>query len=194
MPEIETIPAPPVEGEVPQGGATQAAEPGAQVPVQSQEPAPVKVETGEPKPSSSLETRKPSEFYKDRDRYKRRVDSLEQMIKDLQNQISSNSTKTVSKAEPRKIEFDADKFFANPSEVIGQILESEKKAWREEVRKELLEKEIPGLLSKSNQESEMARRQQDAMELIFPKSGPEDKSSLTARRDSDPERAQKLDD
>lgn len=186
---IDTL-APVVDG-VAAEPASQVPQPEAQAPAEEQPTQPDKVESAAPTNTSPPETRKPSDYYKDRDRYKKRLDSLESTIQTLIEQNASIKKPSVPEERP-KLKIDNDKFFTNPGEVIQEILDSEKKVWREEVRKELLETELPRLLSETNVKTELARRQQDSLELIFPKNGADDRRSIKERGNADPEKLKKL--
>src|SRR3990167_5398774 len=138
---------------------TQATSPGSQEPAEPQEPVqeptepqkiaePPKVEAPVSQPTNQPETRKPSGFYKDRDRYKRRVDFLESTVKRLEQDLASTRQPTISvPAKPKEDPITDDKFFdLGPAKTLAELKQSLREELRQEILKEVSEKTVPELI------------------------------------------------
>lgn len=192
MQEEETLTAPPVEGNGLES-PPQETPPEAQAPEEPQETDVPKVDGTVQPASSNGETRKPSEFYKERQLYKRKIENLESQISEVLKRLDSKQQpNTVTPPTQRKHSFDEARLFAKPQEVINEILAEERKLMAEEIKKEILENYIPKVYSETEKKRTFEKEQQEALELIFPKSGADDKRSVKQRMDADPERTAKV--
>ena len=182
--EVSTLP---VEGDFGTTPETQGTEPSAQAPAEPQETGPAQVESEDTKQSNQPSGRRipPSGYIK--------IRQLERTVKDLTERLQKwDSAKTSSpevpptpKPNPADLER---KFWGNP---IAYQEERERQL-REELKKELLEKEFPEYLSRKEQEKEYQRNSERALELIFPKSNPASEEGLKERITKEASRAEKI--
>lgn len=187
--EVLTITAPPEES-VAAEPASEATEPVSQETAQPQETGAPQGREAQPTPSNG-ETRKPSEYYRDR-QFKKEIESLKKIVSDLQSRPASTAVQPVSPASRTLSKIDPVKLWENPTQILSEVLAEHEKLMREEFKKELLEKDIPNVMNQTNQARESERNQQDALELIFPKSSADDKRTLVERVNADPKRRDQI--
>lgn len=190
MPE-EIITAPVVEG-LPEGTGSQEAQPGSQEPVQSQETThPQGREDGQ-QPSSQGEARKPSQFYRERQLYKTKMENLERSNAELREIVSKMQNPAASPPARPALKLDKDAFWQDPAKPLDEILTEREKLWKEDIKREILETDLPKHLSEADARRKDESNRQEALELIFPKSGQDDKRTLKERSEANPERTAKI--
>src|SRR3990167_6016879 len=172
----------PVES-VPAETGSQVSVPSVQTPEQRQETGQRQVETIEQPTPSPVPMRKASDFYAERQRYRKRVESLEATLASMQKTFESIQNKTVETVPEKSIpQYDADEYFRDPVafqlKLQKQIEEKLQKKY-EEQKKEILEKDFPEYIQRQEIEKEHLRKGQEALELIFPKG--DSNKSLTER-------------
>jgi len=156
-----------VEGVSGQTPESQVAVPETQVSEQSQSAESVAVDSGQQEASSQTAERpRPSDFYRDR----REMRQLKTALNDSQRQIQElasyiKSQQTPSVVQPVAKEPDADAYWSDPVGYTQKIRDQ----IREELRKEISES-IPKTWEQMQVQDQRRRNEQDALELIFPKS------------------------
>ncbi len=120
MAEELKVTTPPVEGVPAEKPAeSQPTVPSSQEPAQPENTGQAQVESPVEQPlQAEEETRQPSDYYKSRDKYRRRVDSLEQAVSDVQNQITTKDVPSVPSTDPGRL--DAQKLYDNPEAVFTE--------------------------------------------------------------------------
>jgi len=177
----EQTTAPPVEGVTGTTPASQTTVPEAQAPAQPLETGQPKVDGVEqPASSPQEEPRQPSDFYKSRERSRRRIESLEDTIDSMQKQMATLTQPPPPVPQP----FDNTRFMENPEETLMQ----REVRLKEEIRKEIIEQELPRIQNEQNQE----RRKQEALELIFPKESFDSRVTLKDRANKNPEKLEAI--
>lgn len=187
----EILTAPVVEGSGTETPA-QVADPQAQAPDQGQDTT---LESGrtQDKPTSNGETRKPkaSEFYGERAQYRKRFEEQGKLISELQAKIDSLAKP--ASPSPKTLDFDPQAFFTDPRPVLQKIRDEMRQEIASEFKKDLLEKELPQFLSERDKTNEFVRKTQEGFDLLFPKTGTDDKRTPEERAVADPERLAKVD-
>ncbi len=176
----EQITSPPAEGvsEDKKPTESQPTVPSSQEPAQPEKAGQTQVEgTVEQPLQAEEETRQPSDYYKSRDKYRRRVDSLEQTVSDLQNQITTKDQPTVPSTDPGRL--DAQKLYDNPEAVF---LEREKQ----------MEERMTRKFEQQQADFTHKQKQQEALEFIFPRTSPESRESLQQRVSKNPVKAERI--
>lgn len=161
---------------------SQETQPETQVTEEPQKSDDSQVETTEPQATSEgteREKPKPSDFYRERREkqyFKQSVSQLQSELAELKNLLKAKpSEPTAPKPKPD--------LFVDPDSYLSD---------REQRLREEMKKEILGELTQSRQAEERNRSMQEATEIIFPKSGPDDKRSLAERVQENPELADKV--
>ena len=122
---------------------------------------------------------KPSEFYEARRenrQLKTTVSALERQVAELINLQKQKPPESVQPKPKPDLFVDPDTF----------LLEREQKL-RSELKQEILNE-----IRQTSQQTEMERTRQEAVEMLFPKSGPEDSRTLQQRIEANPELAEKI--
>ena len=187
MPPVEEgqfIPAQTVEGESGATPETQEIDPSAKAPDQSQDTEPVKVDNGDNKPQASEPQRRrpnPSEFYEIRNLKRAMAEQKRQM-----DEMMARLQKSVQDpAEPHVGPFNKDEFFENPDKVLS-------------AREKMLLKRIEELDGRFNtweqrqSVSERSKVEQEALEILFPKTAGQEEMSLEERIGEDRDRFDKI--
>jgi len=189
--EETTVTAPPTEG-VSEGTESQVSAPVEQSTEQKQEAGQVQGREPVQPPSSEEAGRpKPSDFYRER----KETQKLRQMIieqnkryEELAKRLEQSPTPQTQK--PGRT-FDANKFWTSPEEILAE----RERAIREEMEADFqkkLEEHIPKILSEREQATQRERKEQEALELFFPKTSSDSKETLEERVKKDPLKAQRL--
>ena len=197
MPENEVVSAPPAEGGEPQNGSSQVAEPGAQVPAQSQEAGSIRVENGQQLTSSPTNERPrgASEWFKNR----KELSSLKQQLASMQekqNFLQQGLNKPAS-SEPPKVLTDQELetlYWSDPGKHWVELKKGlqefkDLKNSIDERFKEFEEKKLPDTISGYERQKEFRKQEQEALELIFPKGN--SSKSLEIRIQENQDRAKK---
>jgi hypothetical protein len=183
MDETQVVTTPPVEGS-PEGTGSQAAVPTSQEAGQSQETGQAQVESREQSTSSQPSERpQASGFYQAR--------KLEKQIRQLTEEISrlkQQPKQTTSEVKPPSAEDQMAEYFKNPVEFTKKQMQE----MREVIRKELLEKELPEFIGRSESERENKRKEQEALELLFPKDSSKPNETLEERVRRDKVRTERI--
>lgn len=177
----------PVDGS-PEGTGSQATEPSAQAPEQPQPTGSTPVEGAEQSHSSQPSERpRASEFYK--------IRSLEKQIremKDAMGRLGSTPQPTQKTSDtgapPLNKEQMLKEYFEDPTGWTEKMLSRQ----LAELKKELLDKELPEVVNRQRQSEELKRTEQESLELLFPKdhSSPDEKLEDRVRRN--PAKAKRL--
>lgn len=177
------------------------AETGSQETQATPQGAPESQENGQPQgrgdgqqPSSNGETRKPSEFYKERQKDKKWRESVEGFMSEIKEQIKALGTKTpaVSPQPTQEPKFNYQRFWNTPDQVLEEVLSAREKELIQSVKKDIMENELPRVMQESERRRESVQGQQEALELMFPKSNMDDKRTLENRVQDDPQRSQRI--
>lgn len=187
----ETLTAPVVEGSGTETPA-QVADPGAQASGQEQDTTSQDGRT-ENKPTSNGEARKPkaSEFYGERAQYRKRLEFQDRQISEMREML--NSLAKPAPPVPKALDFDNQAFFTDPRPILQKLLDEQKQQLTNEFKKELLEKELPQYLTQRDQTNEFVRKTQEGFDLLFPKTGTDDKRTPEERAIADPDKLAKVD-
>ena len=134
MPDIDpepttTLPGEGVSGQTP---VTQAADPGTQVPDQTQEPGSSQVEVSDTNASSRDRTR-PSQFYADRQRIKRLESTISQIAEQNRLLIERFDRQVPVRSNDDKQPMTADDFFRDPVGMIQRVLDEREERIKEPV-------------------------------------------------------------
>lgn len=181
----ETLTTPPVEG-VPEGTGSQGSEAAEQSAQQNQETGTAQVESPEQQASSKDEARKPSDYYRERDKYRRRVETLESTVNELRQMLSK--PKTAAPSAPQVPEWlNLEQFWKDPTSILLRL----KQEAKEEAIKEY-ESKFPEKIKEFEATKEHERNEQEALELLFPKTSPNSKETLSQRVAKDKARMEKI--
>lgn len=185
--------APTVEGVPGQTPESQEAQAPSQEKPESQETVQPQSRGDGQQPSSNGGTRKPSEFYKERERYKNKIANLESQLSEIKTLITSQKKETSVPPPPSAppIEFDKAKWWDEPKPILEQILKDREKFLLDEFNRKLDEKFNQNLDQRELQRK-LKSEEQEALELIFPKTGQDDKRTLAQRMNADPEHTEKV--
>ena len=177
---------PPVQGDVPQTGTSQPTVPPSQETVQQEQTGNPSVEGTEQQTSSEPEgTRKPSDFYRSRERGRRRMESIEGSVKSLTDKF--DDFLTMQQTAPQVAEpFDNQRFLETPEDVLNQ----RDQQLEERIRDRILNEELPKIES----ERDFKRNQQEALGIIFPKDSFDSKETLSTRANKNPEKLEAIQD
>lgn len=174
--EDTTKTAPPVEGVPGTTPESQVTVPEGQPTEQQQETGQDQVEVSDQQTSSQEETRKPSDYYRERTRYRRKIDSLEATVKQMQEA----QQKTVSPPkEEAPVSYDE-----NPDLYLQKMEERVESR----VRQQILEVEMP----KKEKEMEYNRNEQEGLEILFPKTEKYNHATWRERAEANPDRSEKI--
>ena len=171
------VAAPPVEG-VEVAPSSQPAEPEAKAPVQTEETGADKVESVENPPQAEPDRRRPSDFVRQRNRIRRLEAEIEAMK-------TSQKPKEEKKPDSVDYKFDPDAFWQKPDE---ELTKREKRILSEV---ETLRQELYALKEGKHWE-ERSKSEQEAFEIMFPKTSTDIEELWEDRADKNPERAKKL--
>lgn len=194
MAEEQVVTAPPAEGNG-EGTPPQGSGSVPQGTNQSQEAGTVKVETaGQQVSSPTTERPKASEFYRERNKIRTLETQIRQLSEQLQKIGSTSSPSaaqaTVSPQEQERIKQERlQEFFRDPIGYQEKLLAEREKQYQEKMD-EMLGKRIPESIQQLESRREYDRKQQEALELIFPKGSSTD--TLEQRIKSNPQKAQKI--
>lgn len=119
---------------------------------------------------------------------KRMIERMEGLIKTLQPPAAPSPA---SKSKTEEL-LRSKAFWEKPQDVILDTLKSLKEEVREELLREMREKELPNFIGRSNEMTQKQRSESEALDLLFPKSSPTDKAALPDRMDGDPERKERI--
>ena len=158
--------------------SVQTETPASQDTVQSQVETPVPA-TSEDQGRVQQQKPKPSEFYEARRenrQLKTTVSALERQVQELINLQKQKPPESVQPKPKPDIFVDPEAFLTEREQRL-----------RQEIKQELLNE-----IRQTSQQSEMDRTKQEAVEMLFPKSGPEDSRSLQQRIEANPELAEKI--
>lgn len=186
--EATFAPTPQTEGEAEQNTATQPTEPISQETAQPEQSGTPTVE-GEKQPPASEPASRPraSDYYE--------VRKLKKELKALKELVSSTKKEPTAESPKKKSEFDPGtfkkKFWETPEESILAIRQ-ELLEQLEDRMSQLREKELPDFLNKTERERAIEKEMQAALELIVPKSNPDDKASLKERAERDADRIEAI--
>lgn len=205
MEEDTKVTTTPIDGS-PEGTGSQAANKAGQPDNQSQTIGTSKVEGGEQHTSSSSSERpKASEFYKAREHDKKWKQSLEGKVQQLSGQLTEIGS--VLK-ELRQKPPDEPKFLTESE--MQELLVSDPIQWAQEKErkmkhdlektvKQVKEVEVPNILKahdekkeKQQEEKQFEIKGQEALELLFPKTGSDDTSKIDERKKRSPERTKRI--
>jgi len=165
----ETKPTTPSDAGVPteKPVESQPTVPSSQEPAQPEKSDQAQVESPAEQPlQAEEETRQPSDYYKSRDKYRRRVDTLEQTVSDLQNQIAAKDVPPVPSTEPSGL--DAQKLYDNPGVVFAE-------------QERRIEEKLTRKFEQREADFTHKQKQQEALEFIFPKTSSDSMESLQQR-------------
>jgi hypothetical protein len=184
--EVEIISAPPVESPAAEP-ATQATDPVSQENEQPQETGKALVESPDNKPQvTETQRRRPSDYYRERERIRRLEETLTQQSKRMEEMTSLLKDFKKPESSPAdEGKFDPNEFWKNPNKVLS-------------AREQRLLKEVEALKAEVSQwktsqtQSEQAKHEREALELLFPKSSPDSEETLAERADVDPDRAERI--
>lgn len=183
--ENDTLTAPPVEGSG-EGTPSQATETTEQSGAQPQSTGVTEVDANVQSASSEASERpKASDFYRSR----KEVQALRNMVQDLQKQIQAQAKpQTSDVVPPPKDDFNIDEFWKDPK----SYQERREQVIREQIRREILEKDVPHILTQREQQISSQKREQEALELMFPVDSAKPGQSLEDRIKTNPERSQRI--
>lgn|SRR3990167_5473454 len=158
---------------------------------QDQDPASSQVETTVQETSRrGTERPRPSDFYRDRQRFrnlegtiKQQSDQLKQMQALLEGLKSSVPAKASEPNDEFKINWD------DPEKSLKENFASLKKAMQDKI--EEIKSEIPSFISKHEVEKSWPKQEQEALEILFPK-GPDLPEDLETRVNSDAKRLDRV--
>lgn len=155
MEVLQSNTAPAVEGVSAQKVESQANETTEQSASQTQETTQPNVEGSESGQEVKEETRKASDFYKERNRYRKKVEALEQKLASFEVMLSKQNQSVPSAT---KNEVTNDDFYKNgPVETVKKLMAD----LREELRSE-----IPNILQNTQKEAEFRNSDKEATALI----------------------------
>jgi hypothetical protein len=188
--EVETLvaPATPVVESVPATPDSQVSEPAAQAVEPKQETTQLEVDKLEQPTSSPVAERaKPSDFYYVREKQKKldaQLREANQILAQLKKASqSSQQTSSAPTAPPSKDEM-LKEFLSDPIGYQEKLLAK--------ARQEILERELPQILQRTESKRSYERNKQEGLELLFPKESPDSKASLEERVNSNPERTKRI--
>ena len=151
-----------------------------------QETPPAQVENGA-QPASSTEGARPlapSEHFEIRKLRNQMRESMAQMER-RQNEFLQSLQKAAASPAPQRPTLDTDKLLTDPAYLDSYLAERDKRL-KDEWKTEVLEKELPQTMDKYENKKNIERQEQEALELIFPKSPANQQESFEERRDKDP--------
>lgn len=168
MPTEEAVTTQPPESVSTPNVEPQAPAPSSQEPAQAQEGGSGQVETSQQQPSSQEPARpRPSDYYNSRKMertIREQSNQIRQMAEMIQQIVNQQKPAVSDSGQPSK-QIDPNEFWNDPI-AFQQRREAQ---LREEIRKELLS-EIPKTYEQIQSQERQTRNEQEALELIFPKS------------------------
>lgn len=180
--------APPVVEGLPQGSGSQESAAVPQGTPPTQETTSVAVDNGEQHTSSQDGTRLlPSEHFTVREirrENKALADSIAQMQRQQQEFMQQMQQQFTAPPKRQESQFDPNKFWTNPDEVLSEREKRLQEDWSRK-QQEFLEKTLPERLGQFEKKRETERQEQEALELIFPKSPDNPNEPFESRRDKD---------
>ena len=102
-----------------------------------------------------------------------------------QNEFLQSLQKAAASPAPQRPTLDTDKLLTDPAYLDSYLAERDKRL-KDEWKTEVLEKELPQTMDKYENKKNIERQEQEALELIFPKSPANQQESFEERRDKDP--------
>lgn len=181
--------APPVVEGLPQGSGSQESASVPQGTSPAQETTSVPVENGEQHTSSPGGTRlQPSEHWSVREvrrDQKALADTIAQMQRSQQEFMQQMQQQFTAPPKRQESQFDTNKFWTNPDEIFSERDKRLQEDW-DRKQKEFLDKTLPERLGQFEKKRETERQEQEALELIFPKSPDNPNEPFESRRDKDP--------
>lgn len=128
--------------------------------------------------------RRPSDYYRERQWKRRLEDTVTSLAQRQEELLSFLKEQKAPSGDPQKSgKFDLEKFFSDPQTVLTEL----EKALLAEIDK--VRSEVQGWKAEQSK-SQAVRVQQEALELLFPKS--KDGESLEVRVNKDPERTERI--
>lgn len=186
--EEQTITAPVVEGAAVETVVTETP-PSTQVPAEPQETTTGEVESGSKEPQvPEPARRKPSDYYQDRKTIRELKETVSQLRKWKEEQESVRKQQPQT-AAPEIPDFDPQHF----SPEHKRILLAREKSLRDayDAKISALEQRFGGW-QQEKVVAESDRKQQEALEKLFPKSSPDSRETIQERIDKNPERAARI--
>lgn len=178
---------PTVGGDGGQTPPAQVSTPSSQEPAKIQEPPQVQVENPVVEtPSQSLTRRQPSEWSRERMRFRKlenSVTDIQKTLNSFQSLIEKLNAANGKSSEPKKLDLNDDTVYSDVPGVLRN-LRSEVVDAIQNLKKEILEKDIPKQFESFNRESEIRKRDVEATQKVV-KSGinPRDLADFIAEDD-----------
>ena len=181
--EDETLTAPPETGN---GTETPPQETETPSGSQPQDTGVDKVEsTNQPPQEPEPPRRKPSDFFRERQRIRKIEDTISTLAEKQAELLSFLRSEREKSGETGSGKFDVESFFKDPEPILS---EREKRLLKEI---EGVKAEIQGWKQEQTK-TKVDQTRQEALELLFPKSSPDSKESLEIRVNADPERTERI--
>lgn len=185
MEETEVLATPSVESPAVET-ASQEVVPASQEDAQPQETEQPKVEGLDNKPQVPEAPRlRPSDFHRQRERMRRQEESISSMSRQMQEMATLIKKLQPPEATGVQSKFEWDKFLTNPDDVLT----AREKRFQDQIAK--LEGKISNWETSQTQ-SEQNKNEQEALEILFPKAGPDDKTKWEERALSNRDRGEAL--
>jgi len=173
--EQDTLTAPVEQGSPPESGS-QATETTEQSASQSQPSTTSQVESGVNSPPAPDTTRrKPSDFYREREKSRRLEQNLQEQarkIQELESLIKDSKNPKSPEVSPSK--FDKDKFWNDPESILKELIQQHLTPL------EQLKQEFQSIKQKEV-EAKQTQDMREALEVLFPKKSPDSKETLEER-------------
>lgn len=180
----QVVTTPTVRGDGGQTPPAQVSTPSSQEPAKIQEPPQVQVENPVVEtPSQSLTRRQPSEWSRERMRFRKLENSvmdIQKTMNSFQSLIEKLNAANGKSNEPKKLDLNDDAVYSDVPGVLRN-LRSEVVDAIQNLKKEILEKDIPKQFESFNQQSEIRKRDVEATQMAV-KAGinPEDLAEFIA--------------
>lgn len=186
MEPTETITTPAAPSETTEPVSTETQQP-AQAAPESQSAAPGQVEASSNQPQVPAAPRpRPSDYYRER----QSIRELKETVARLQQTLNEKaSLKKEEPGLPEVPDFDPQHFSPEHKRILLAREQAREAALRNEIA--ALKQEVYGW-KESKQAEEGERKNQEALEKLFPKTSPDSKESLQERIRKDPERAARI--
>ena len=137
---------------------------------------------GQSQSSSTVESRPPSYYYKNRQKEKKKVQALEKQIEEMSKQMERMQNMHAESQQPKLSPQDQEAMYLNNP---IQFMQERDRQLREEMAKEYEQKMVQ-MRDDMERINELKRQEREALELLYPKANSSDPSQVVGQ--DDPER------